>query len=84
MPAPGFGNDKSVRFGPFFDAGQVYGDRKSAPESMVAEGPMRMSTGIAATWVSPFGPLKFSLAQPLNKQDNDRLQRFQFQMGQAF
>jgi len=84
MPAPGFGNDKSVRFGPFFDAGQVYGDKKSAPASMIPEGPIRMSTGLAATWVSPFGPLKFSLAQPLNKQDNDKLQRFQFQMGQAF
>lgn len=82
MPAPGFGNDKSVRFGPFFDAGQVYADSTSA--ATYDSGPVRMSAGIAATWVSPFGPLKFSIAQPLNKQENDNIQRFQFQMGQTF
>lgn len=82
MPAPGFGNDKSVRFGPFFDAGQVYADSTSA--ATYDSGPVRMSAGIAATWVSPFGPLKFSIAQPLNKQENDSIQRFQFQMGQTF
>ncbi|MEI7613454.1 MAG: outer membrane protein assembly factor BamA [Betaproteobacteria bacterium] len=84
IPMPGFGQDKSVRFGPFFDAGQVYGDKSSQSANAIAEGPMRMSTGLAATWISPFGPLKFSLAQPINKQENDRIQRFQFQMGQAF
>ena len=82
MPAPGFGNDKSVRFGPFFDAGQVYADSVSGTE--IDGGPVRMSAGLAATWVSPFGPLKFSVAQPLNTQDNDKIQRFQFQMGQTF
>ncbi|MDR1276344.1 MAG: outer membrane protein assembly factor BamA [Candidatus Accumulibacter sp.] len=84
MPVPGFGVDKSVRFGPFFDAGQVYGDKDNRTPGMVSEGPMRMSVGLAATWISPFGPMKFSLAHPLNAQDNDRIQRFQFQMGQAF
>ncbi|MDR1708632.1 MAG: BamA/TamA family outer membrane protein, partial [Candidatus Accumulibacter sp.] len=48
------------------------------------EGPIRMSVGIAATWLSPLGPLKFSLAHPLNKQKNDSIQRFQFQMGTIF
>jgi outer membrane protein insertion porin family len=83
MPLPGMGVDKSVRFGPFFDAGQVYGDSTSGSTS-VDSGAVRMSAGFAATWISPFGPLKFSVAQPLNKQDNDSIQRFQFQMGQAF
>ncbi|WP_263771478.1 outer membrane protein assembly factor BamA [Propionivibrio soli] len=81
VPVPGFGKDKSVRFGPFFDAGQVYADSES---SVYDAGPVRMSAGLAATWVSPFGPLKFSLAQPLNKQENDKLERFQFQMGTTF
>ena len=30
------------------------------------------------------GPLKFSLAAPINKQDGDKTQVFQFQMGQTF
>lgn len=85
MPMPGFSDEKSIRFGPFFDAGQVYGDKRvDALYGVTSEGAIRMSTGLAATWISPFGPLKFSLAQPLNSQDNDRIQRFQFQMGQAF
>ena len=84
MPVPGFGVDKSIRFGPFFDAGQVYGDKKSFTGDVVAEGPIRMSAGIAAVWISPFGPLKFSFAQPLNSQQNDKLQKFQFLMGQTF
>ena len=84
MPVPGLNiQDKSVRFGPFFDAGQVYSD--IAKGSRVHDsGSMRMSVGLAATWVSPFGPLKFSLAYPLNAQDSDKLQRFQFQMGSVF
>ncbi len=83
MPIPGIGLDKSVRFGPFFDAGQVYSDVTKG-SGVYDSGSMRMSVGLAATWLSPFGPLKFSLAQPLNDQVNDKIQRFQFQMGQAF
>lgn len=83
MPAPA-GLEKSVRLGPFFDAGQVYGDSSSSASSVVDSGSVRMSVGVAATWISPFGPLKFSFAQPLNDQENDSIQRFQFQMGQTF
>lgn len=83
MPMPGFGLDKSVRFGPFFDAGQVYADG-SKDSTVFDGGSVRMSTGLAATWISPFGPLKFSLALPLNDQNSDKLQRFQFQFGQSF
>lgn len=85
MSSFGFGKDKSLKFGPFFDAGQVYGDKKSNRDpGVVAEGPIRMSAGIAVTWLSPLGPLKFSIAQPINRQTNDKIQRFQFQMGQTF
>jgi outer membrane protein insertion porin family len=30
------------------------------------------------------GPLKFSVAQPLNDKSGDKIARFQFQMGQTF
>lgn len=83
MPLPGFGVDKSVRVGPFFDAGQVYSDNSNEP-GLIDSSKIRMSAGLAATWVSPLGPLKFSLAQPLNSQVNDKIQRFQFQMGTTF
>jgi outer membrane protein insertion porin family len=83
MPMPGFGVDKSVRFGPFFDAGQVYPEGK-LPIGVYDQGNIRMSAGLAATWISPFGPLKFSIAKALNSEKNDKLQVFQFQFGQAF
>lgn len=82
MPLPGFGADRSMRFGPFFDAGQVYADKKD--EGVYDSGPVRMSVGIAASWNSPLGPLKFSLAQPLNRQKNDNIQKGQFQIGTTF
>ncbi len=83
MPVPGFGNDSSVRFGPFVDAGQIYSDATNDVD-VFDGGAMRMSVGLAATWVSPFGPLKFSFAKPLKDEINDKLQKFQFQMGTAF
>ncbi|MDX9707640.1 MAG: outer membrane protein assembly factor BamA, partial [Azospira sp.] len=76
---PGAGLDRSFRLGVFVDAGQVWG-KDSAQDS----GPIRFSTGISAVWHSPMGPLKFSLASPLNKQEGDKVQSFQFQMGQTF
>ena len=44
----------------------------------------RYSAGIAVAWNSPIGPLKFSYAFPLNSISSDRIQRFQFQVGQGF
>ena len=77
MPFPGV--DKSFRFGPFFDAGNVFTDNYT-----YAEEGLRTSVGLAAAWISPLGPLKFSYGQPINEQSNDKLQKFQFQFGTTF
>ncbi|MFV2030079.1 outer membrane protein assembly factor BamA [Neisseria sp. S1] len=45
---------------------------------------LRYSAGVAVTWLSPLGPMKFSYAYPLNKKDSDEIQRFQFQLGTTF
>jgi outer membrane protein insertion porin family len=79
FPLPGSGLDKSMRLGFFVDGGQVWG----AGEKM-ALGDLRYSTGVALSWSSPMGPLKFSFANPLNKKPEDRIQRLQFQMGSTF
>lgn len=79
FPMPGSGLDKSVRLGAFVDGGQVWGvDQK------FDMGDMRYSYGLALAWSSPIGPLKFSLGQPINKKEGDKLQRLQFQMGTVF
>jgi len=74
---PGF--EKSARVGLFFDAGQVY-----ASGDKFALGDLRYSAGLTASWVSPVGPLKFSLGSPLNKKDSDESETFQFQLGTTF
>lgn len=74
---PGFEN--SARLGLFFDAGQVYarGDKLDLGE-------LRYSVGVTAAWISPVGPLKFSLGSALNKKDRDEAETFQFQLGTTF
>ncbi len=76
FPFPGLEKDKSVRVGAFFDAGMV-GDTYNSAD-------LRYSTGISALWVSPFGPLKVSMAKPLKKEALDRTQVFQFTFGGVF
>jgi len=79
MPIPGIGLDKSFRFGGFVDAGYVWstGQKMNLTD-------LRYSVGISLAWSSPFGPLKFSMAQPINKKSGDQIERFQFQMGTSF
>lgn len=74
---PGF--EKSARIGLFFDAGQVY-----AAGDKLDFGELRYSAGLTASWISPVGPLKFSLGAPLNKKDQDESETFQFQLGTTF
>ena len=46
---------------------------------------MYQSTGIGLAWNSPFGPLKLSLAQPINpKSGFDRIERLQLNFGTNF
>ena len=71
--------DKTLRLGTFIDAGQVWASGDS-----LSLGDLRYSAGLSVAWSSPMGPLKFSIAQPLNKEPTDRLQRFQFQLGSTF
>ena len=58
-----------------------YGDKKH--KSSIGN-EARYSVGLAVTWLSPMGPLKFSYAYPINKKPEDQLQRFQFQLGTTF
>lgn len=78
-PFPGMGNEQSVRLSGFIDGGAIYG-----PGDLPGSAGMRYSAGVALTWISPVGPLKFSYAVPINKQPQDKLQKFQFTLGSIF
>ncbi len=85
LPFPGLGADKSVRLGAFVDGGAVFGpDDYYGRYSKISFADMKFSTGVALSWYSPIGPLKFSLARPLNKKEGDKTEVFQFQMGTVF
>lgn len=79
FPMPGTGLERSVRLSAFVDAGNVwgYGNRISLSD-------LRFSAGLAASWNSPFGPLKFSFAHPFRTRSEDKIQRLQFQLGSTF
>jgi len=82
FPMPGMSKEKSVRMSTFVDAGAIYGQvvQNILPQALG----IRTSAGLALTWISPVGPLKISLGYPLNKQPGDKLQKFQFTLGQLF
>jgi len=79
LPVPGTGNDRTLRWFTYLDAGNVWGENDKLDFS-----DMRASAGIGLTWVSPVGPLKLSYGAPIRKKPQDRIQRLQFQIGTAF
>jgi outer membrane protein insertion porin family len=79
FPVPGSGNDKTLRIFAFGDAGNVWREGEKVELST-----LRASAGLGLSWISPVGPLKLSWAAPVRVQRNDRIQRFQFQIGTAF
>lgn len=45
---------------------------------------VRTSVGVGLIWASPFGPLRFDYAVPINKVTGDRVQQFRFGGGTSF
>jgi outer membrane protein insertion porin family len=79
FPVPGAQQDRSLRLAAFLDGGQVY-----AKGQKIDFGELRYSAGIGLAWLSPFGPLRLSIAHPLNRRDGDHVQRLQFTLGTGF
>ena len=75
---------ENVRTMAFVDAGNVFVKGTPLALSGTGEGPLRYSTGLSVEWRSPFGPLAFSVAKPLNLQPTDRQQYFQFTLSSSF
>jgi outer membrane protein insertion porin family len=85
FPVPGLKKNDSFRLSTFVDAGGVFSDNESIDGSeQYEQGEMRYSMGFGVQWNSPFGPLQMSIAEPLNDDNKDRTQRFQFGMGSTF
>jgi outer membrane protein insertion porin family len=78
FPMPGY-KEKNLRLGTFLDVGNVWGQ-----DEKVSLGDLRASVGFAVSWDSPVGPLRFSIGTPVRKKPEDKIERFQFQLGKIF
>jgi outer membrane protein insertion porin family len=63
----------------FVDAGGIY-----SKTSSFDAGEIRISTGLAFTWLTPLGPMGFYSAIPLVKKDGDEIKDFEFTLGSSF
>ena len=66
----------------FIDVGNVWG--VDYDNSLDDSGTIRSSTGIALDFLSPVGPLSFSLTQPITKKSSDKTETFRFNLGTTF
>lgn len=66
--------DKRVQV--FVDGGQVFSNEQSIELDEI-----RFSAGVGFNWISPVGPLSVSYAVPLNDEEGDEVEKFQFSIG---
>ena len=80
----------------FFDSGNVFSNDGTSFFELDEDGnvfkadydfkfdDLRYSAGIAAEWLSPLGVFRFSYGFPLNDEEFDETENFQFSIGSAF
>ncbi len=87
FPLPFIKDQSQIRTGFFLDAGNVYDTDCSSTQVNCYDvdfGELRYSAGVGLTWITGFGPMSFSLAKPLNANDYDHEEIFQFTLGRGF
>jgi len=75
-------NSQNTNFSVFFDAANVWGIDYSS--SLSDDSKIRSSIGIALDYLTPIGPLSFSLSEPITKGTNDITESFRFNLGTTF
>jgi outer membrane protein insertion porin family len=73
---------ENIDFTYFIDLGNVWG--VDYDSSIDDSNFMRSSTGIGLDWLTPIGPLNFSLTQPITKKSSDQTEVFRFNLGTTF
>ena len=87
VPLPFVKDQRSVRSGFFFDAGNVFSSSCRSTQlncSSVDLSKLRYSAGFGLTWITGMRPLTFSLARALNDEAIDETEVFQFSLGRTF
>ena len=73
---------ENIDFSYFIDLGNVWG--VDYDSSIDDSNVIRSSTGIGLDWLTPIGPLSFSLSQPVTKDSSDKTETFRFNLGTTF
>ena len=68
--------------GLFLDFGNVWG--VDFDDTIDDSNKIRSSTGVAASWMSPLGPMTFILSTNLTKASTDQTEAFNFNLGTTF
>ena len=68
--------------GLFLDFGNIWGVDYDG--SIDETNKIRSSTGVAANWISPLGPMTFILSTNLSKASSDKTESFNFNLGTTF
>ncbi len=87
FPLPFLKDQRTVQSAFFIDAGNVFDTTCGAAQRNCNDVDLSLlsaSAGIGVTWISGFGPMTFSVAKSLKKQDFDDTEVFQFSLGTAF
>lgn len=72
-------DSKNMRISAFVDLGSI-----SEKSSGFDLDELRLSTGVAFSWLTPIGPLGFYAAQPLIKKSGDETKTLDFTLGTSF
>ena len=87
FPIPFLKDQRSVQSSLFLDAGNIFNTKCGDTQVNCFKpdlGELRYSVGVGATWLSGFGPITFSVSKPLNSNEFDETEVFQFSLGNQF
>lgn len=97
VPTPFIENQRSMRTSFFVEAGSIWdtqfnqdafkdltvSERDKIPDYQDYSA-IRASGGLTMQWLSPLGPISFTLAKALKKEDYDETDVFQFNIGRTY
>jgi outer membrane protein insertion porin family len=73
---------ENTDFSFFIDAANIWGvDHSSTAKE---HNTIRSSVGVGVDFLTPVGPLSFSLSQPISKASSDKTETFRFNLGTSF
>lgn len=90
FPLPFIPDRSRVRSAFFIDAGNVFSSNCTERQTLLNKctdfdfGEIRYAAGVSLTYLSPFGPLTFYVAQPFGNKEGDDTKQFDFTVGTGF